>query len=527
MNTDTEPTAEPTAETPEVVQPTVAAVEPAPEQQHASAAITAAANAAMNNPGAPGAAEFMALAAQARIISLSGAAPKAIRENPYIAFHVALIGRDFGLSVAAAAELVDVIESGGQPRISLSPQLLNGQIRRLGLGSIIPVQRTPEVCVAAALGPDGEYDERCKAMYPEHRDDCRCRGVLGTSTFTWDDARMAGLVGSECQPGEHVKNVNRSKNGSSYKVCGCNQGYITYPARMLWWRAGGFAGDDYFPEASLGLYAPEALGVAVDDEGRPIDVASVPLPDGYEPAPDPRKEREEQRARELEEPMTDLDLLDLQIRIQALPPEQRKLLGEKWKEHERLSKYRLESVPAALHRLAAALVTGVEAAARSATKDHDQPWDQRTARAVIVSSLQALVPQDGPDEDGGAPAPADANGEPVAPEDGAGTAPDGLPAEPEFDLDNDDQADGPSDRPSSPKDDPALPAALARMDALNPPQEMIDRLSAAVKAMHHTEVNRVITDHGGAAEGHIDTRRVLACSYLISDEMGASTDGSS
>jgi hypothetical protein len=269
-------------------------------------------------PGVLGRDEFLSLAMQARILCMSGAAPEAVRNNPHVAFHVAMVGRDLGISASAALELVDIIKSNGQYRLSLSPQLLNGQIRRLGLGSIIPLVQQVDRCVAVALAPGGHADVRCGATWPEHHADCRCQGILGSTEFTWEEARMAGLVAQGCEPGAHtVKCMNRQTHAAER----CNQGYVTYPKRMMWWRAGGYCADDWFPEAGLGLYSPEELGAVVDVEGRPIDPATVALPDGYAPKePEPEQMADEQAVAELRH------------LIKHLPDDARAALGAKWRE---------------------------------------------------------------------------------------------------------------------------------------------------------------------------------------------------
>lgn len=178
----------------------------------AGSAIDAAVTAAMAMPGMPGMDEFLSLAMQARILSMSGAAPAHIRNHPHIAFHVAMIGRDLGISPTAAIQLIDVIgrDDDPNPQLSLSPELLNGQIRRLGLGAIRPLKRTMFECIAGAYGPDGE--------------------LLGESEFDWADAVVAGLADDRCEPNKHW--VPPGGNGR----CRCRQGYRTYPKRMLWWR---------------------------------------------------------------------------------------------------------------------------------------------------------------------------------------------------------------------------------------------------------------------------------------------------
>lgn len=309
----TEPTAEPVApptpepepETPEVMVPRELPAEVEPRSP-ADSALERAAEAALALPTLPGRDEFLALAMQARILSMSGAAPKAVQGNPHLAFHIAMVGRDLGISPSAALALVDVIETSKGPQLSLSPQLMNGQIARLGLGRILPVVRTGDRCVAVALEPGGRVDVRCRGSWPVHVEECRCAGVIGESEFTWRMAQEAGLAMTDCRPGAHS---DRCRNRESKSWQKCNQGYQSYPERMLWWRAAGFAADDYFPEAGLGLYSPEELGAVVDDEGRPLDPASVSLPEGYAPKELPPEEK-----------ASDEDLADLRTRVAAFWP---------------------------------------------------------------------------------------------------------------------------------------------------------------------------------------------------------------
>jgi hypothetical protein len=64
--------------------------------------------------------------------------------------------------------------------------------------------------------------------------------------YTWAMAQTAGLVRTDCEPDRHSEACRKQwgqKGGSS-----CKANYRTYPHRMLWWRAAGYAADDYFPE---------------------------------------------------------------------------------------------------------------------------------------------------------------------------------------------------------------------------------------------------------------------------------------
>ncbi len=290
-----------------------------------------AADLAVRLPGVPSKQEFLSLAMQARILSMSGAAPKAVRNNPYIAFHVAMMGRDFGISPSAALKLIDVIardEHDPNAQLSVSPELLLGQIHRLGLGTIKPVLRTNARGVVVALEPGGVFDPRCAApteggMAPVHVDGCTCRGIRGLSEFTWEDAQVAGLVDKRCPDALHHW-VKSGTSGKSWNDrCDCRQGWLTYPKRMLHWRAVGYAASDWFPEASLGTYTAEELDALVDDAGRAIDPAQVALPPGYEP----------EEAHEPEVELLDADgQKALRERITELPGEAQGVLKGLWTE---------------------------------------------------------------------------------------------------------------------------------------------------------------------------------------------------
>lgn len=312
--------------------------------------------------------EMLALATTARILSMSGAAPKMVRDDPHLAFHVALIGRDFGISPSAALELIDVLDTRQGPRISLSPQLLNGQLRRLGLGSVRPVKRTMQECVAVAYGPD--------------------EIPIGESTFDWaEDAVIAGLVDDRCEPGKHW----RPSNGQG--KCSCNFGYVTYPKRMLWWRACGFAVDDFFPEVSLGLYQPEALGAMVGEDGRPLDPATIELPEGYTP----HTNGGGARGKPADVRADGGELWALQARAWALPDDYKRQLRQHREQTPTLRTdtgvIPLWQLPDRGLRIAKSLISGLEGRAE---RDSDG-WDRAEAldgvgrhlAAVLVDALSA------------------------------------------------------------------------------------------------------------------------------------------
>ena len=474
------------------------------EHSPASAAIVAAAEAAVMSPGIPGRDEFLVLAAQARMLSLSGAAPKLVQENVHIAFHVAMVGRDLGLSPSSAIELIDVIDGSKGPTLSLSPQLLNGQVRRLGLGSIVPAYRGEDRAVAWALGPRGADPACLKAcatkQAPVHVDDCTC-DLLGSSEFTWEDARMAGLVGEGCIPGNHNVTERPGRNGGTYSRCDCNQGYITYPKRMLWWRASGFCADDYFPEASLGLYSAEALGAAVDHEGRAIDVASVELPEGYDAPALPPAKAGVAAARAQETTAADPEALaDLKARIGALPDDLKAQMKAKWAEADRLRPYKVDTLPAASLTLARAMLGGFESMARK-RGDLGEPVAAPVAPAASGDAA-------GPEGAGDPPAGAEAVEQPSL-DDAAPAVAEGSPADQDPPADQDHPAADDEPPAEKPKPDPEVASWVRAVAAEATAADIdVDALVAEVKALHHSKVNEALADLGGSTDGHIDTRRM-------------------
>lgn len=459
--------------------------EPGTELEHrppsaGDVAVAQAAEVAMAMPGVPGRDEFLALAMQARMLSLSGAAPPAVRNSPYVAFHVAMVGRDLGISPSAALELIDVIDGQKGPQLSLSPQLMNGQIRRLGLGEIVKGASSAESCEAWAIGPGGR-DRRCRLRWPEHVDDCEC-DVLGRATWTWEDSRMAGLVGPNCQPGQHVKDQNRSSGGRSWKVCGCNQGYVTYPQRMLWWRVSGYLADDVFPEAGLGLYSPEELGAVVGDDGRPIDVASVELPPGYEPA-------ELTAAEPGGQPADPAELWELQARVHGLPEAQQLEWKAKKASQERLRGIPTYMLPAAGLRLARSLIQGLESAAKKADPTYSPDTAASLAKVEAFRRLvEVLCPAD-PEPDPGEP--------PDSPPDGP-EAPEGT---------------------DTPPEPPAAQEAAQERPTVADADEARRNIEATVEKQSLASVKADLAELGLPTTGGAKACRALLVGHLVTDYM--------
>jgi hypothetical protein len=457
--------------------------------------------------------EFLTLAMTARMLSMSGAAPKLVRNNPYVAFHVALVGRDLGISPSAAVELIDVLDTQGGPRLSLSPQLVNGQLERLGLGVIRPVLRTRDRCVARAYGPGGP-DQRCVRLgSPDHVEGCAC-DVLGDSEFTWEDARDANLVGPDCQPRKHEKSIiKKDKNGNTYKVCGCNQGYITYGSRMLWWRAAGFAADDYFPTAGLGLYQPEALGAAIDEQGRAIDVGTIELPEGYQPEPPKPKASET--------PADPEALWALQERIAALPDEQKAEMRDRWKGSDTLKLYRPADLPASAITLATAMIKGFEAKAVKADPTWDADVTRERVRIAVGGQLLVafgIFPGLEPPVDDAEPAPAGDDtptDEPSEP--GEAPVEPGEPSEPSPAPESPGGVPAPSPATTGPNPTLISGEDPADMDALvsgfHP--ELVDEVREQVKAMRAGEVAEALDAQGLPTTGKVVQQRLRLVARLV------------
>jgi len=243
--------------------------------------------------------EFMALAAQAKIMAASALVPRALQNRPADVLLVMLTGRDVGVPITAALRKCYVIDG----QVTVAPALRLAKIRNLGLGRIVPDK--------------GNDDTRAAAIAVDPRD----RPMGPPSVFTWDDAARAGLVDPRCTATEHFRpSVGNGR-------CNCKDNWRKYPQRMLWWRAAGYCADDYFPEAGLGLYSPDELGAVTDELGQPIDVNEVEVPE-WVPASGNR-----QRSSALSEASEDAKA-DVQHRIEGLKPSQREWLKGEWMRRE-------------------------------------------------------------------------------------------------------------------------------------------------------------------------------------------------
>lgn len=453
-------------------------------------------------PASPSKAEWQDLAAHARMLSMSPLAPKILRGNPWACMDLAMTARALGIDVFTAADLIDIIPDAGEDRNNpqygrktISPELINGRIQQLGLGSVRPLVREKDRCVAVALAPGGRLDKRCEHLgrhfigsqldYAELGYDappevllpqCQCVGVLGHTEFTWEDAQDAGLVQREghdynadhgaCQPGEHARYLHSTggQNGKSWTDCDCRQGYKTYPRRMMWWRAAGFCADDYFPTAGLGMYSPEELGADVDAEGRMIDVATVALPEGFEPPPDPAQA-----------PADPAEIVALQWRISCLPDEQRTNLATEWG-----AKQDARELPSVRSLLAAhvAMAKGLVMRQEAIARGHQwTPTPMPPDWAPPAPGQPPAATQQAPTD---APAPQDA-----APAPDAQSA-DGTAAQPE----------------------PGPPGADVEGRPTKPTEAAVGDAIPVVQAMTARQLNGALRERGLSDQGELDQRRV-------------------
>jgi len=250
----------------------------------------------------PGQDEFRSIAQMALLLSQANLVPAALRRKPHDVFLVLLTGRDLGVPLTTALREAYVIDG----KVTVAPALRLAKVRQMGLGRVIPHPQSDLTNWGAMA-----VDTNGTALGPP-------------IWFGWEDAQIAGLVDEECHVSEDGRTVvHHDSVDSKGKVtkCGCKTNWRNYPQRMLWWRAAGYAADDYFPEAGLGIYSPDEIGAVTDAEGRPVDVTAVELPAGWE------------RPGAKAEPMADEETIArLQRAIGVLTDDEKVRLRELWSE---------------------------------------------------------------------------------------------------------------------------------------------------------------------------------------------------
>lgn len=259
--------------------------------------------------------EFAGLASQARVLASSALVPQALRGKPHDVFLVLLTGRDLGVTATSALRSCYVVDG----KVTLAPALKKALIERQGLGAIRPPSvgdpdypNSAQRATAIVYGPDGHE--------------------LGRLQLTWAD------VENISDKGKRLVDKSNWKN---------------YPQRMLWWRAVGWACDDYFSGVAYGLYSPDEVGGFIDAEGQPLDVDSVEVPDGFD------RERERAKA---DPPIGAQVGGELAARATRLPKPARDLFRQQLAERDLQPP--LADVPSSKRGLVDAMLSGLESRAR-------------------------------------------------------------------------------------------------------------------------------------------------------------------
>ena len=337
----------------------------------------------------PGTNEFKALCVMARTLAFSQIIPRALQGKPADVLVVLLTARDLGIPSTTALSQIHVID--GKP--TLSPKLLSARVQRMGMGRIVQAYKSENLVIAAAVEPGRtNIDQRCITLSvaaiangdgTRHwlSDDgstlCRCHGVIGFSSFTWTEAQQPTdknrLVDTRCEPNKHVVS------------CHCKTNWRNYGAsRMLWQRVRGYCADDWFPEASLGLYSAEELGAVTDDEGEPIDVSTVEVPEGFAPAALPPDASQD--------PADPAEIAAFRARIAALPENERAWLHEQWGVKMREGRLApLDDLTARGAKIAGPLIAGAENKAKAhGWSPPEQPTDALAEASQPETAAQSV-----------------------------------------------------------------------------------------------------------------------------------------
>ena len=247
----------------------------------------------------PGAEEWERLCVMARVLSAADNAPAEVKRKPADVLLILLTARDLEIPMTDALRTVQVVKG----RVTLAPRLKMALVERKGLGWVRPCSPDPRTGQCPYCGSTtGCTDTKAVAHALVTR-----TGEMHSYTFTIADAERAKLVRS-------------GQNGDG--------AWITYPQRMLSWRACGYLTDDVFPGAAIGIYTPDEMGAVVDAEGNMIDVLSVEVPTGFE-RPGRGGGGDVEVAR-----ITADEAAELKRRVYALPEEARPVLAGEWAERE-------------------------------------------------------------------------------------------------------------------------------------------------------------------------------------------------
>ncbi len=371
---------------------------------------------------------FLTMAATARMLSMSAATPPAMRD-PYVAFHVVMMGRALNLDPASAMNLIDVIgydknaQTQDKLQLSLSPELLVARVAMMGVGSVELLWATKTRAAAVALHPGGKVIRATKnAGDVKIGDVVEIIGEKGRVEFDWDMAEEAELTDDRCVWNSeldvviHWKKVNTNGRGwTNNTPNGCRCGsYKKHPGRMMGWRAMGFCVHTYFPQASLGLYSAEELGAPVDDNGRAIDVTTVELPEGYNTTAATTGGPPAANI----EPADPAAIDEIRKRVKVLPDNRKQEFLGRWADKVKEGRLpKLDDLLGSQVALALALVSGAEALAK---QDGWKPPPE----APPTPTGEAAPASPGPPPAPPAPSPAETGSEaPERPTEGQPTEP--------------------------------------------------------------------------------------------------------
>lgn len=209
--------------------------------------------------------------------------PDRFRGKPADAVAAILFGAELGLSPMSSLRSIIVIH--GQP--GLEARTMKALLKAKGY-RFVTHESTNEVCDMEAVSPDGE-SERCQ--------------------FTMDDARLAGWVPVETEPGsgKYKQNSNGNLQG--------NMKYLTEPRTMLRAKATAVVCREIAPHILLGMpYSADEIEDWIDADADDSEKAVPPQPrrptgrgvGGMRAA----RERREQRRQQSEANVVDAEVVE-------------------------------------------------------------------------------------------------------------------------------------------------------------------------------------------------------------------------
>lgn len=167
--------------------------------------------------------------------------PQNLRGKPEAIMAVMLAARELGIGPMHGLRAINIIKG----QTSIAPELLHGLALRSG-HDLDVVENTRASCTVEVRRAEWPVD--------------RVRSV----TFDVVDARIAGLVGQECDPSTGAHKQDRTTR-SGNPTCACGQGWVTYPRAMMRARAVAEAVRAHLPDVA------ERAGYVSSEVGRMSD----------------------------------------------------------------------------------------------------------------------------------------------------------------------------------------------------------------------------------------------------------------